>query len=148
MPSTPDLAFVRPSDPVFSAVRELRHRVLYEPYGISSDFDWEDDTPGTCHLVATQDGALVGYARLDLAHKTAQIRHLSVEPSMRGNGVGGLMLGAMIERARESRAQVIFLNARFTALGLYRRYGFVEVGPIFHTEHTFLPHKRMELAIA
>lgn len=147
MAETCVLNFISPSDPTFLEARELRVRVLYEPYGVKADFDWEDDLPGARHVVAFSRGALVGYGRLDVEGRTAQIRHLSVDPAKRGQGIGSELVSALLERARSEGADTVFLNARFTALGLYRRFGFAEVGPIFHTEHTHLPHKRMELRL-
>lgn len=140
--------YITPSDPAFLEARRLRTRVLYEPYGVNADFDWQDDAPGSRHIVAFCRGELVGYGRLDVEGRTAQIRHLSVDPARRGQGLGSELVQALIERAKSEHAEMVFLNARFTALGLYRRFGFAEVGPIFHTEHTHLPHKRMELRLS
>lgn len=139
--------FILPTDPTFLEAKRLRYHVLYEPYGISPTFDWDDAAPRTLHVVAFERGGLCGYGRLDLAGDTAHIRHLCVAPAHQRQGVGTEVLTAILDRARAEGATLAFLNARFTALGIYRRFGFAEVGPIFHTEHTHLPHKRMELAL-
>ncbi len=143
------LRFVSATDVVFPEVRALRQRVLYEPYGVDlSPVDFDDANPAASHLVVFCRGYLAGYGRVEVRGEEAQIRHLAVDQAYRGRGIGTEMLDALLGRARSMGAQRVFLNARFTALGLYRSRGFLEVGPIFHTESTHLPHKRMELALA
>lgn len=142
-----EIVAVRSSDPIFCEVKRLRYRVLYEPFGIPEAFDWNDDDPNSVHLVAMERGDVIGYGRLEITGAAAQVRHLSVDPKWQRQGLGGELLGELIARARASGAKMVYLNARFTALGLYRGYGFVEVGPVFNAEHTHLPHKRMELIL-
>lgn len=139
--------FILPTEPMFAETQRLRSRVLYEPFGISPPIDWEDTAPGTTHVATFDRGAVAGYGRVDISGGTAHIRHLCVEPALQHNGIGAEMLRRLLRRAREENASLAFLNARFTALGLYRSLGFEEVGPVFHAEHTHLPHKRMELRL-
>jgi len=141
----PTVQFILASDPLFSQAAKLRHRVLYEPHGIEHPIDFEDAGFGTTHAVTLDFGRVVGYGRLQRLGAETQIRHLCVDPQAQGGGVGTLLLRSLVERAAKDGAKRVFLNARFTALGLYRRVGFREVGAIFHTENVAVPHKRMEL---
>jgi len=138
-----DLKWVRPGDLVLRELREFRHRVLYAPYGVDMP-EWDDDDPASMHVVALSRGQLAGYGRLVTRGREAQIRHLCMAAQFRGVGLGAELLDELIGRAREQGAGLVFLNARFTALGLYRSRGFKDVGEMFHTENTHLPHKRME----
>lgn len=148
--SKPSVRFILPSDPTFLEVEELRYRVLYEPFGLDRHaVAFNDADPASRHVVAFLRGELVGYGRLVISGDVAQIRHLCVSPSARRQGVGRAILEALLQRARTEGASMAFLNARLTALGLYREFGFEDTGgAVFHTEETHLPHKRMELVLA
>ena len=137
--------FILASDPLFKQAADLRHRVLYAPHGVDRSLDFDDAAFGTLHVVVQSTGRVVGYGRLQRQGPQMQIRHLCVDPGAQGSGLGTLILSSLVERARKDGAKKLFLNARFTALGLYRRVGFREVGAIFHTENMAVPHKRMEL---
>jgi ribosomal protein S18 acetylase RimI-like enzyme len=143
----PVIRFIDTSDPLFEQAKALRYAVLFGPFGVSKDTDFEDDSFGSIHAVALSVDKVIGYGRLQRRVGEAQIRHLCVDPAVQGGGVGTMLLRALIDRAQRDGINLIYLNARFTAMGVYRRVGFHETGPIFHTEHTHLPHKRMELVL-
>lgn len=134
--------------PEFVEARRLRYAVLYQPIGVAeAEVRWDDDVPGSSHCVAFAGAEMVGYGRLVCRDGNAQIRHLAVAPGHRGKGIGGRLLDELVAQARGRGVAAVFLNARFTALGMYRSRGFESVGPIIHTESTHLPHQRMELAL-
>jgi GNAT superfamily N-acetyltransferase len=143
----PVVRFIDTTDPLFEQAKALRYAVLFEPFGVSKDTDFEDASFGSLHAVALVGDKVVGYGRLQKRVGEAQVRHLCVDPSAQGGGIGTAVLQALIDRARRDGVKLVYLNARFTAMGVYRRVGFTETGPIFHTEHTHLPHKRMELVL-
>jgi ribosomal protein S18 acetylase RimI-like enzyme len=138
---------IRPNDVSFADAKQLRYRVLFQPFGISALRDFDDANPDSTHVVVLDQGKVVGYGRLVLKGDEAQIRHVCVDPASQGKGVGTEILKALIDLARQRRAKLVFLNARFTALGVYRRMGFTEVGELMTAEETMLPHKRMELKL-
>lgn len=142
-----DYKWIAGTEPVMRELAAFRYRILYEPFSVAAAFDWDDGAPGVFHLVAFDRGDIVGYGRLEVRGAESQVRHLSVDPAKRGRGIGADLLDLLLLRAKQQSCSTVFLNARFTALGLYRSRGFVENGPIFHTEHTHLPHKRMELQL-
>lgn len=137
--------WVSGTDPAMVELRAFRHRILYQPFGVpSARVDWDDRAENTRHLVAMSGDRIMGYCRLQRDGAEAQIRHLCVDPDERGHGLGGELIDRAMARARQDGAERIFLNARFTAQGLYRSRGFAEVGELFETEQTLLPHRRME----
>jgi ribosomal protein S18 acetylase RimI-like enzyme len=147
MTAEPTVMFIIASDPLFRQAAELRHRVLYEPHGVADQLDFDDEAPGSVHAVVVEGTRVVGYGRLQRHVGETQIRHLCVDRTAQGGGLGTALLKALVDKARREGSRKVYLNARFTALGLYRRLGFVEVGSIFHTENVAVPHKRMELAL-
>lgn len=138
---------IRANDLEFAEAKQLRYRVLFEPFGISALRDFDDGNPNSTHVVASDGGRIVGYGRLVRRGDEAQIRHICVDPNAQGRGIGTEILEALIDLARKAGAKTVFLNARFTALGMYRHFGFVEVGSLIQAEDIAVPHKRMELKL-
>ena len=61
----------------------------------------------------------------------------------RGRGTGAVLVAAGLERAAAQGADVVWANARDTALGFYARHGFAVVGDGFVDPTTGLPHHRI-----
>lgn len=86
---------------------------------------------GYCCRVADVDGGIGGYAIVSAAAGEAHLLNLAVAPSVRGQGVGRLLLDAALVEARLLRAERIFLEVRPSnarAVALYRRNGFRVIG--------------------
>lgn len=132
-------------DAAFADAKALRYHVLFEPFGVAESTDFDDDDPNSAHIVVVDQSRVIGYGRLVMHGREAQIRHVCVDPSAQGQGVGTEILKALIFRARANGATKVYLNARFTALGVYRRLGFTEVGGLMPAEDVAIPHRRMEL---
>ena len=127
---------------------DLRRRVLRE--GTPSDevrFE-QDAWPATFHLGARDAaGALVGIATFFPSptpwrdgHQAAQLRGMAVDTAHQGTGIGRQLLDAAMERLRTAGFEVLWANARDTALPFYRRLGMEVVGEGFLTSDTKLPH--------
>ena len=126
---------------------DLRRRVLRE--GTPSDevrFE-QDAWPATFHLGARDaDGALVGIATFFPSPtpwrdgKAVQLRGMAVETAHQGAGIGRQLLDEAMERLRSAGFEVLWANARDTALPFYRRLGMEVVGEGFLTSDTKLPH--------
>ena len=127
---------------------DLRRRVLRE--GTPSDevrFE-QDAWPATFHLGARDAaGGLVGIATffpsptpLREGRLAAQLRGMAVDTAQQGTGIGRQLLDAAMERLRNAGFEVLWANARDTALPFYRRLGMEVVGEGFLTSDTKLPH--------
>ena len=88
--------------------------------------------------VAEQDGQLVGYAKLGPPHlpfeprgEAAELRQLYVIEEVKGQGVAQALMEWVIERARDRRADHLYLSV-FTdnhrARRFYEKYGFEPEG--------------------
>lgn len=105
----------------------------------------EDRLPGTVHLGVVDDGAVVAVATV-LPEPTgfrpgasaARLRGMAVEHHLQGQGVGTLLLDAVVDWARRQGHQVLWANGRDSALGFYERHGWRPVGDGFTTMS--LPH--------
>ena len=75
--------------------------------------------------------SIVGYAGLWLMTDEAHITTIAVDPDFQGNGLGELLLVALIDRARQIGARWLTLEVRVSnevAQRLYEKYTFKEMG--------------------
>lgn len=82
------------------------------------------------YLVAEDGERVVGYAGLIAYDDEAHIATLGVTKALQGEGIGSLLLDALLAEA-DRRSPVVLLEVRAdneTAQHLYRRRGFVEIG--------------------
>lgn len=129
-------------------VAHLRWRVLQQPFGVAQDEDWNDDAPGVSHIVAHgEGGTVIGYARVEVEGDSARVKQVVVDFHKQGTGLGRLLMGAAIERARELGLRDVVLDARQPAWGFYERLGFVSESEPVPYGRTSLPHRRMRLQL-
>lgn len=126
----------------------LRHRDLarcaeLEAILFAGDDPWSEGAlhgelnAGHYYLGAHDDaqgGQLVGYAGMSLygtrRNSEANVHTIGVDPDRQGEGIGRLLLTALLARADEFAAPV-YLEVRTdntAAIGLYEAHGFTRVG--------------------
>jgi L-amino acid N-acyltransferase YncA len=109
-----------------------------EPVDLASRYAWLQDrrAAGSPVLVAEDGGEVVGFGSYLQFRAWSGYRHavehsVYVRDDRRGSGVGSLLIGALLGRARADGKQVMIggIEGRNTAsLRLHRRAGFIEVG--------------------
>jgi ribosomal-protein-alanine N-acetyltransferase len=75
--------------------------------------------------------SIIGYAGLWLMTDEAHITTIAVDPDFQGNGIGELLVVALIDRARQIGARWLTLEVRVSndvAQKLYEKYTFKEMG--------------------
>ena len=82
--------------------------------------------------VVAEDGAgdLLGYAGLLCPGSEADVQTIAVAAGAQGRGIGGLLLGALIDQAVRRGATSLLLEVRADnepAIGLYHRRGFERI---------------------
>ncbi len=127
---------------------DLRRRVLRAGTP-GSELRWPgDDDPGTLHLGIVSDGVVVAISTWLRSGSAIQLRGMATEPDLAGSGLGRRLLNEGIERAADSGAELVWANARVTAVGFYERFGFITVGEVFTTPEVGLPHLRVERTLS
>lgn len=102
------------------------------------NWDKELNDPAFEVRVAEADGKLVGYVKLGPPHlpfeprgQACELRQLYVVEEMKGQGVAQALMAWVIDRARDKRADYLYLSV-FTenhrALRFYEKYGFEPEG--------------------
>ncbi|MFA7413760.1 MAG: GNAT family N-acetyltransferase [Rhizobium sp.] len=91
------------------------------------------EKPGVEFFVARNDGRIVGCCALvDAGDGTAEIKRMFVDPESRGLSIGRRLMEMLDSAGREMGLVAIRLETGISqpeALGLYRRFGYVEIGP-------------------
>ncbi len=74
------------------------------------------------------------------ADNPAQLRFMAVERAWQGSGAGGAVLDAGVQELRGRGCDLLWANARDTALGFYLKHGFEAYGESFLDYTMALPH--------
>lgn len=127
---------ITPAPRVKASVRKMLHNDLQMVSDIerrSYDYPWSHGVFRDCLLagyiclVLERDEEVAGYAILSVAAGEAHILNLCVNPDYRAFGYGEQLLDALIDEARESDVEQIFLEVRpsnVSANRLYAKKGF------------------------
>ncbi len=129
-----------------------------EKYNVCEQYDLDilDDpgkkviAPGGYIFLAMEDEKVIGTAGLaNEGEGNYELVKMSVDPSMRGKGIGKLLLERCLEEAVRLQAKRVFLfsNSQLkTALTMYEKYGFKHV-PVTDT-HLVTADVKMELSLS
>jgi predicted GNAT family N-acyltransferase len=107
----------------------VRRVVFIEEQKVPENIEIDGRDPDCCHVLAC-DGAgnPIGTARID---RTGKIGRMAVLPEYRRLGVGRKMLQAIIDCGRAKGIKDFHLSAQISAIGFYRKMGFLTYGEEF-----------------
>jgi predicted GNAT family N-acyltransferase len=120
--------------------------VFAEEQGVPVEADRDGRDEEALHLVAVEDGTVLGTCRLVFRGEVARLGRLAVEPESRGSGIGTAVLREAERAARAGGARRIDLHAQTYAKELYVRDGYVERGKPFM--EAGIEHVSMEKPLA
>lgn len=83
------------------------------------------------YFVAKQENKVIGYAGFWHVADECDITNIAVAKEFRRMGVGGKLVRKIIDKAKEMKLSLATLEVResnHAAIGLYKRYGFLEAG--------------------
>lgn len=135
----------RDRDEVLEAL-ELRRQVFYVEQGIRPEADQDGRDGDALHVIAFEDGRLIGTCRVVVAGGVAMLGRLAVERSGRRRGVGRAVLDAAERAAHAAGARRIALHAQVPVRGFYERSGYSPHGDVFEEEG--IDHVAMEKPLA
>ena len=123
--------------------RQIRLAVFVEEQRVPVEIEWDDQDDKSIHALAYDAaGKAVATGRL---LPDGHIGRMAVLKEWRGKGVGGAILERLVALASERGDKELELFAQTHALEFYRRYGFMESGPIF--EEAGIPHQAMRKSL-
>lgn len=119
--------------------RAVRYEVFVVEQNVPLALEWDEMDAQCVHaLVFDDEGRAVATGRL---LPDGHIGRMAVRKSARGQGIGGLILEALIEQAKKRGDHAVALNAQTHAEPFYQRYGFVRDGEEFM--EAGIPHIHM-----
>jgi predicted GNAT family N-acyltransferase len=127
------------------AALALRERVFCGEQGVTPSADRDGRDGEATHVVAVEDGQVLGTCRLLLRGGVARLGRLAVERGQRGRGIGAAILREADRLAAALGAERIALHAQTYARALYLDAGYVEHGDTFVEEG--IEHVAMEKAL-
>ena len=137
--------YITIDSPYYFATVTLRHDVFYRPSGVQIDAVTDSKEVHSKHLVAISDDQVVGYIRITVEGKTAQLSQFVVAPKMQGkaNIARNLYTRAM-SKAKQLGAKKISGEIRLPMTNIASRLGYNVSNGIFPSPETGIPHKRVE----
>lgn len=130
------------ADKLYELLRFRQGIFVVEQASPYPDLDGHDK--GAWHLLLCIDGALTGYLRLIPAPSPVRIGRVAVAASMRGRGLGRMLMeeSLLFYRSQYSALPVL-LTAQAHLVPFYRSYGFEPIGAPF--DDFGVAHVTMEL---
>lgn len=124
-------------------VMPVRLAVFVVEQGVPEDIERDAFDAVSLHAIARDPaGAVVATGRL---LPDGHVGRMAVVPPLRGKGVGGAVLEALVAEAVRAGLAEVALNAQVHALAFYHRHGFVEYGDVFM--EAGIPHRAMRRAL-
>lgn len=107
----------------------------------------EDDYPDVVHFAIFHEGTAIATSSWFMKEcpekqgiTAMQLKGMAVADELQGAGLGALLINAGVELAKERGAATVWARARDSALGFYKRLGFVSTGDGFIDGPTAMPH--------
>ena len=95
------------------------------------DFWREATNELATYIVGELDGKIIAYAGAWVSFNQAEVMSVAVDPDFRGQGVGTILFGELINRVKARGAKAITLEVRpsnTAAIKLYQSFGLKSVG--------------------
>jgi ribosomal protein S18 acetylase RimI-like enzyme len=116
-----------------------RWLVLRAPLGMDRGTEKDKHEDSAFHLVAVCKEQVIGSARLrELSTELGSIAYVAVLPEFQNQGIGTKLLEKLIEKAKERNFKTLRLMTRLSAMGFYKKLGFLEQGIPF--DYLGVPH--------
>jgi len=121
------------------AASRIRFTVFVEEQRVPAEIELDEHDSTSLHALAVDGhGETVGTGRL---LPDGHIGRMAVSRHARSQGVGGAILEALVEAARQRGDREVVLAAQTHAIDFYRRHGFSEEGAEY--EEAGIPHRDM-----
>jgi predicted GNAT family N-acyltransferase len=129
-----------------AALLGLRHEVFVSEQGVPLDLEIDEHDETALHIVAVENGELLGTCRVLQAGEQAKFGRLVVARHARGRGIGAALLAEAERQARAVGCARMVLSAQTSAMGLYERAGYTARGDVYLDAG--IEHVTMEKALA
>lgn len=120
----------------------VRFTVFVEEQNVPVELERDEYDSSAIHILATEEGAPVGTARIIVKDGVGKIGRVAVLADQRGTGLGRKLIEACLaELSNGPEVSAAKLGSQIHALGFYEKLGFVAEGPEF--DDAGIPHRMM-----
>lgn len=139
--------FISRNSPYYRPAVTLRYNVFYRPSGAHMDQLLDSKEGRSTHLVATYGEEVIGYIRITLDGKTAQLSQFVVSPEMQGkSSVAKTLYAKAMAKAKDMGAKKISGEIRLPMTGIASRLGYKVSHPVpAHDDGATQHHAEKEL---
>lgn len=126
-----NIKFIKSTDDDFACVKSIRGTVFTKEQGADSagEFDNYDLARADSDYALLYDGEnAVATARLTKTDNGYKIGRIAVLKESRGKGCGKRIVRAVIEKALEAGADIVYVDAQNYAVPFYEKFGFEVIG--------------------
>ena len=122
-----------------TALSLVRRNVFIEEQQVPEELEWDEFDNLSHHILALIDHQPVATGRIKA---DGQIGRMAVLKEFRQQGIGSLILNALIDYARQQQYKNIYLHAQLSAIDFYTKHGFTICSDEFMDAG--IPHKTMQ----
>ncbi len=125
----------------------IRKKILRNTSDLPVVFEGDTDE-NSFHLGAFKNNKIIGIATFmqvensDFKGTQFQLRGMAALQEFQGNGVGSLLIEEAIQILKEKKANVVWCNARISAVSFYKKHNFEIIGDTFEVAQIG-PHYKM-----
>lgn len=109
----------------------IRDAVFTKEQGYAAEIDIDDYDEIAFHVIVYQDDQAIATARLIPLDNAGKIGRVAVLKSHRGQGIGLIMMQALMAKAKELSMTSIELSSQVHAIAFYEKLGFVTEGAVY-----------------
>ncbi len=111
-------------------INSIRYAVFVKEQKVPPELEIDDLDRIAIHILFYVDNKPVGTGRI--VKEDGHIGRIAVLKEYRGKHIGYQMMLFLIEKAREFGLRSVWLSSQITAVGFYKKLGFVEYGNTFY----------------
>jgi len=127
-----------------SKIMKLREDVFVIEQKVSTEEEYDEYDKTATHFGIFNEDKIIGCGRvISNSDGTAKIGRIAIDINYRKKGYGYELCTHLVQIAKDKGAKIIILHGQLTAVPLYTKVGFKEVGETFM--EAGIEHIKMEL---
>ena len=140
-----DYYFISRNSPHYRAAVALRYEVFFKPSGALLDKLLDSKEDKSTHLVAIHRDEVVGYIRITLDGKKAQLSQFVVAPAQQGKiALTKKLYDKAMAKAKEMGAKKVSGEIRLPMAKLASRFGYKVSDDVYDSPKTGIEHRHVE----
>lgn len=114
--------------------KKIRYEVFVIGQNVPPEEEIDEFEDESFHFLAFLNDTPAGAARWRFTEKGIKLERFAVLEKFRSNGIGSALVGEVLKDIAnhpKSVGKVLYLHAQLSAMGLYNKFGFKQVGELF-----------------